>query len=70
MVDRKNRDLKPRPNMLEDWAKRLPTIRFAMNSMKRETTGFSAATFTRDLRTPDKVHHDLRKVVQENNFIQ
>lgn len=76
MVERKNRDLKPRLAILvgddhTTWSERLSAIRFAMNTSRGETTGFTAAylTFARELRTPDDVNNDLRLIVQSENFI-
>lgn len=76
MVERKNRDLKPRLAILvgnhhETWLDKLPAIRFAMNTAAGETTGRSASflTFGRELRTPDDVVHDVRAIVQSENFI-
>ncbi|KFM62693.1 hypothetical protein X975_19850, partial [Stegodyphus mimosarum] len=75
-VERKNRDLKPRLAILvgdkhHSWAEKLPTIRFAMNTHKCETTGQTAAflQFGRELRTPDDVTHDLRHVISNDNFV-
>lgn len=49
----------------------LPTVRFAMNTTKNESTGFSAAflTFGRELRTIDDMEHDLRTIVTSENFV-
>lgn len=53
------------------WSDKLPSIRFAMNTVVCSSTGFSPAylTFGRNLRTPDDVEHDLRQIVQSDNFI-
>ncbi|KAJ8928856.1 hypothetical protein NQ314_018522 [Rhamnusium bicolor] len=76
MVERKNRDLKPRLAILvgEDhtsWLEKLPLIRFAMNSAKCESTGQTAAylTFGREMRTPDDIKNDFRTVVLTENFL-
>lgn len=76
MVERKNRDLKPRLAILvgEDhtsWAEKLPTIRFAMNTAWCETTGQTAAylTYGRELRTLDDVQHDLSCTIETENFV-
>lgn len=76
MVERKNRDLKPRLAMLvkdehTSWPRMLATIRFAMNTAKCESTGYSPAylTFGRELRTLDEVQNDLRLIVNSDNFI-
>ncbi|GFY17284.1 gag-Pol polyprotein [Trichonephila clavipes] len=73
-VDRKNRDLKPRLEILvqdkhDCWSEKLPFIRFALNTAKCETTGQTAAflNFGRELRTPSEVVNDIRirEVVEE-----
>ena len=75
-VERKNRDLKPRLAILvgddhTSWSEKLPTIRFAMNTARCETTGQTAAflQFGRELRTTDDITHDLRGVISNNNFV-
>lgn len=75
-VERKNRDLKTQLSILVaddhvSWKDKLPAIRFSMNTVKSESTGFSAAylTFGRDFRTPDDVQHDLRSIVESDNFV-
>ncbi|KAH0822452.1 hypothetical protein GEV33_000339 [Tenebrio molitor] len=42
-----------------------------MNTAKCSSTGYSAAflNFGRELRTPAEVSHDLRSVIQNENFI-
>lgn len=74
-VERRNRDLKTQLAILvrddhTTWPEKLPSIRFAMNT-NTAATGFSPAylTFGRELRTPDDVHHDLRAIVEKENFI-
>ncbi|KAJ8970959.1 hypothetical protein NQ317_000645 [Molorchus minor] len=74
MVERKNRDPKPRLAILvgddhTTWAEKLPAIRFAMNTSWCETTGQTAAylTFDRELRTLDDITHDLTSIVE--NFV-
>jgi hypothetical protein len=59
MVERKNTDLKTQLAILvgtnhTDWPNKLPGIRFAMNTAKCSSTGYSAAflNFGRELRTP------------------
>jgi hypothetical protein len=76
MVERKNRDLKPRLAILvgddhTSWMERLPVIRFAMNTASSETTGHTAAflTFARELRTPDQVNNDPRAIPRHENLI-
>ena len=75
-VERKNRDLKPRLAILVEndhtlWEEKLPTIRFAMNTAKCDTTGETAAflQFGRELRTTDDVQHDIRAVIHNDNFV-
>ena len=75
-VERKNRDLKPQLAILvgddhTTWAEKLPIIRFSMNTHKCETTGQTAAflQFGRELRTVDEVTHDLRSIVENDNFV-
>jgi transposase InsO family protein len=75
-VERRNRDLKTQLAILvEDdhtsWFEKLPSIRFALNTARSCATGFTPAylTFGRELRTPDDVVHDLREIVQNENFI-
>lgn len=74
-VERRNRDLKTQLAILAEedhrsWNEHLPAIRFAINSARNESTGFSAAQlcFGRELRTPGEVHRDLRAVVNHDNF--
>jgi hypothetical protein len=75
-VERKNRDLKPRLAILvkdqhRTWPEHLPHIRFALNSAKCDSTGHTAAylTFGRELRTTDDVTHDLRTIIENDNFV-
>lgn len=75
-VERKNRDLKTQlaiqlPDDHTSWPDKLSTIRFAMNSAKCSSTGYTAAylTFGRELRTPFESVHDLRTIVQGEMFI-
>lgn len=75
-VERKNRDLKTQlaisvGNNHTSWDSKLPMIRFAMNTSKCESTGYSAAylTFGRELRSPLEVHLDLRAIILSENFI-
>ncbi|XP_053973168.1 uncharacterized protein LOC128873557 [Hylaeus volcanicus] len=75
-VERKNRDLKVQLEIYvrgdhAAWDEQLPAIRFAMNSAKCESTGYSAVylTFGRELRTPDDTNRDLRQIVEEENFL-
>lgn len=75
-VERRNRDLKTQLAILVEgdhtcWVDKLPSIRFAMNSVQSSATGFSPAylTFGRELRTPDDVEHDFRDIIQDENFV-
>ncbi|CAK1598173.1 unnamed protein product [Parnassius mnemosyne] len=75
-VERRNRDLKTQLAILVEgdhtlWSDKLPSIRFAMNTARSSTTGFTPAylTFGRELRTPDDVIHDIRKVIKNETFI-
>ncbi|GFW19963.1 retrovirus-related Pol polyprotein from transposon 412 [Trichonephila clavipes] len=75
-VERKNRDLKPRLAMMVGnnhtlWIEKLPTIRFALNTAKCESTDHTAAylIFIRELRTLDQVNTDLRSVIHNDNFV-
>lgn len=75
-VERKNRDMKPQLAILvgkkhTEWAEKLPFIRFAMNTARCASTGYTAAylTFGRELRTVDDVNRDLRTIVQSENFV-
>lgn len=76
MVERKNRDLKTQLGILvannhDTWDKHLPTIRFAMNSARCDSTMASAAflTFGREMRTVQDVTDDLSLIVQSENFV-
>ena len=76
-VERKNRDLKAQlaiivQNHHDQWDQCLPAIRFAMNSAKCQSTGYTAAylTFGREMRTLDDVQHDVKKIVESENFLQ
>lgn len=77
MVERKNRDLKPRLAILvgadhTTWSDKLPAVRFAMNSAKCSTTNYtpSYVTFAREIRSPDEVGHDLRTITNHSeNFL-
>lgn len=75
-VERKNRDLKTQLAILTSddhtsWIDKLPAVRFSMNTVKCQSTGYTAAflTFGRELRTPDDVHRDMRVIVQTDNFV-
>ncbi|XP_061721848.1 uncharacterized protein LOC133528471 [Cydia pomonella] len=75
-AERKNRDMKPMLAQLveEDhtsWPRKLPVIRFALNSARCRTTGKSPAylTFGREMRSPTEVIHDLRAILGKDNFV-
>lgn len=75
-AERKNRDLKPRLAILvgeehASWEDKLPLIRFAMNTSVCDTTGQTAAylQFGRQLRTADDIKHDIRQVIDNDNFV-
>lgn len=75
-VERRNRDLKTQLAILveenhRNWPEQLPSIRFAMNSAVCASTEHSPAflTFGRELRTADDATHDLREIVQSENFV-
>lgn len=54
-----------------NWDYCLPAIRFAMISAKCQSTGQTAAylTFGREMRTLDDVQHDVKVIVESENFI-
>ncbi|KAL0838547.1 hypothetical protein ABMA28_016655 [Loxostege sticticalis] len=75
-VERRNRDLKTQLAILvgndhTTWPDKLSSIRFAMNTAISASTGYSPAylTFGRQLRTPDDVRHDLKAIIEKENFI-
>nr|XP_015913202.1 uncharacterized protein LOC107443754 [Parasteatoda tepidariorum] len=75
-VERKNRDLKTRLAILvgnnhQSWKEKLPFIRFSLNTAECESTGQSAAflQFARELRTLDDVKHDIKAVIENDNFV-
>lgn len=75
-VERKNRDLKVQLSICvgkdhTTWDLKLPSIRFAINTVKCATTGYSAAylTFGRELRTPIEVQNDLKAIVRAEHFV-
>ncbi|GFW43502.1 retrovirus-related Pol polyprotein from transposon 412 [Trichonephila clavipes] len=74
--ERKNRDLKPRLAILvgeehSAWEDKLPLIRFSVNTSVCDTTGPTAAylQFGRQLRTSDDIRHDIRQVIDNDNFV-
>lgn len=75
-AERKNRDLKAMlAHLVEEdhtsWPKMLPVIRFALNGAKCRTTGMSPAylAFGREMRSPTEVVHDLRAILDKDNFV-
>ncbi|XP_017473244.1 PREDICTED: uncharacterized protein LOC108364166 [Rhagoletis zephyria] len=75
-VEGKNRDMKAQLAILvgkqhRTWAEKLPAIRFAMNTTRCQNTGYSAAflAFGREPRAIDDVQHDLRSIIQSENFV-
>lgn len=75
-VERKNRDLKTQLAILvrdnhPTWVDNIAAVRFAMNTAKCSSTGYSAAylTFGRELRTPDDIEHDVRQIICNENFV-
>ncbi|KAG6449370.1 hypothetical protein O3G_MSEX006038 [Manduca sexta] len=75
-AERKNRDLKVQLAMLvktehHNWPKHLAQVRFALNSAVCCTTGKTPAylTFAREMRTPFDVRHDLRTIMDKENFV-
>ncbi|GFU46742.1 retrovirus-related Pol polyprotein from transposon 17.6 [Trichonephila clavipes] len=72
----KNRDLKPKLAILvggeqSSWEDKLPLICFTMNNSVCDTTGHTAAylQFGRQLRTSDDIRHDIRQVIDNDNFV-
>ncbi|KAF8785780.1 Transposon Tf2-9 polyprotein like [Argiope bruennichi] len=55
----------------DTWDEKPPTIRFALNTAKCETTNHTAAylQFGGELRTTDDVTHDLKTLVDNDNFV-
>ncbi|XP_033212460.1 uncharacterized protein LOC117170050 [Belonocnema kinseyi] len=75
-VERKNSDMKTQIAILvegqhRDWAKKLPSIRYARNTSFNQTTGHAPSflTFARELRTADNVQGDQREIVIGENFV-
>ncbi|GFW25907.1 hypothetical protein TNCV_2977411 [Trichonephila clavipes] len=75
-VERKNRNLKPRLEILvqdkhDCCSEELPFIRFALNITKCETTGQTTAflKFGREFRSPSEVVNNIRVVIQHDNFV-
>ncbi|GFX98761.1 transposon Tf2-9 polyprotein [Trichonephila clavipes] len=74
-LERKNCDLKPRLAILVGeehlaWEDKLPRIHFAMNTSVCDTTGHMASylQFGRQLRTSDDIRHDIRQIIDNDNF--
>lgn len=75
-VERKNHDMKCQLAILvqkqySNWHLCLPAIRFAMNSAKYQSTGYTASFLTlgREMRTLDDGQHDVKSVIESENFI-
>lgn len=75
-VERRNRDLKQQLAILvgtnhTNWPLQLAAIRFAMNTARNDSTGYTPAylTFGRNLRSRDDIRHNLRAIVSNENFI-
>ncbi|XP_048517461.1 uncharacterized protein LOC125502644 [Dendroctonus ponderosae] len=75
-VERKNRDLKTQLSILvaddhTQWKNKVPSIRFSMNTVISQATGYIPAllTFAREMRSPDDVRRDMRAKVEADNFI-
>lgn len=76
MVERQNRQLKTQLAILvnnehRSWDEHLFAIRFAINSTKCDSTGYTPAflNFGREIRCLADVHNDFREIVQEETFI-
>ncbi|KAF8794912.1 Transposon Tf2-6 polyprotein like [Argiope bruennichi] len=74
--ERKNRDLKPRLAILvrnehDTCDEKLTMIRFALNTAKCEITNHTAdyLQFGREFRTTDDVTHDIRALIDNDNFV-
>ena len=74
--ERRNRELTVQLSILVErehdmWSAALPTVRFAMNNAVHAAVGKTPAylSFGREMRTPLEVHHDLRSVVENENFV-
>ncbi|XP_049878826.1 uncharacterized protein LOC126375782 [Pectinophora gossypiella] len=75
-AERKNRDMKIQLAMLvktehRTWSKYLPQVRFALNTATCSTTGLTPSymMFAREMRTPFDAHHDLRAVLEKDNYV-
>ncbi|XP_011685206.1 PREDICTED: uncharacterized protein LOC105448382 [Wasmannia auropunctata] len=75
-VEQKNRDMKTQLSILvgdthTEWANKLPSIRYTMNSSTSLTTRNTPAylTFARELRNPGDIQRDLRDIVIGENFV-
>ncbi|KAI5636822.1 hypothetical protein NE865_10413 [Phthorimaea operculella] len=53
------------------WPRHLPSVRFAMNSARCQSTGVTPAylTLARELRSPLEVSHDPRAILDKENFV-
>lgn len=75
-VERRNRDLKTQLAILtggehSNWRDKLACVRFAMNTTRCQSTGFTPAylTFARELRTPGDATRDLRPIIDNHAFV-
>ncbi|KAG8232681.1 hypothetical protein J437_LFUL009928 [Ladona fulva] len=75
-TERKNRDLKTQLGIHvatchSQWREHLPSIQFAMNSTSNQYTGHTAAylSFSRELRSPGDVQHDMRAIIDGSPFV-
>ncbi|XP_073966120.1 uncharacterized protein [Choristoneura fumiferana] len=75
-AERKNRDLKGQLAIIvegnhNNWPSALPAIRFAMNTAVTQSTGKSPAylAFGREMRSPVEAKHDLRAIIEAENFV-
>ena len=74
-VERKNGDLKLHLAILvgndhQTWKDKLLLIRFALNTVKCDSTGQSAAflQFAWELQTLDDVKHNIKVIIENDNF--
>ncbi|GFU25625.1 integrase catalytic domain-containing protein [Trichonephila clavipes] len=75
-VERKNRDLKPRIDILvqnrhSEWVDKLPSIYFVLKRAKFDTNGKTTAylQFRGEIRTIDDVINDCPAIIDNENFV-
>lgn len=75
-VERRNRNLKHQLAIQvgtnhANWSTQLAAIRFAMNTARNESTGYTPAylTFGRNLRSREDLRNDFRQIIISENFI-